>query len=199
MQEFEALRNVISAMIKIRAEEFSEFSSRCSIRKYNRKSLLAEPGNIPQEVFFITSGILRVLLTDRDGSEHTIHFATENQFIADYGNFIMQTPAVYTLEALEDLTVVVIPRATIEWGYQHLEEGDKLGRLIAEYYFIYQDTRIRNQYRWTPGERFANLQQVFPDLINRVPQHMIASFLGITSVHLSRLKGQAKDQDSLKN
>ena len=63
-----------------------------------------------------------------------------------------------------------------------------MGRLIAEYYFIYQDNRIQNNYFRTPKERYDNITQVFPNIHNRVPQHMIASYLGITSIHLSRLK-----------
>jgi hypothetical protein len=95
---------------------------------------------------------------------------------------------VYTLEALERTEAIVLPRTSIEWGYQHLEQGDRLGRLIAEYYFIYQDQRIYNLYSRTPKERYDAITEVFPDIHNRVPQHMIASYLGITSVHLSRLK-----------
>lgn len=66
-----------------------------------------------------------------------------------------------------------------------------MGRLIAEWYFIYKDTRIKNLYALTPKERYDQITDVFPNIHNRVPQHMIASYLGITAVHLSRLKKQA--------
>jgi hypothetical protein len=55
--------------------------------------------------------------------EHTIHFALENQFIADYSNFIQKLPSFYSLQALEETEVVVLPRATIDWGYEHLQAG----------------------------------------------------------------------------
>ena len=98
---------------------------------------------------------------------------------------------MYTLEALEDTRVTILPRSAIEWGYSHLNEGDKMGRLIAEFYFIYQDNRIKNQYIRTPKERYDSITDVFPNIHNRVPQHMIASYLGITPIHLSRLKKTA--------
>ncbi len=120
--------------------------------------------------------------------EHTIHFALENQFIADYSNFIQKLPSFYSLQALEETEVVVLPRATIDWGYEHLQAGQKMGRLIAEYYFIYQDDRIKNTYIRTPKQRYDSITEVFPNIHNRVPQHMIASYLGITPIHLSRLK-----------
>jgi len=81
-----------------------------------------------------------------------------------------------------------MPRSAIEWGYRELKQGDRLGRLIAEFYFIYQDNRINNQYIRSPKERYNSISQVFPNIHNRVPQHMIASYLGITPIHLSRLK-----------
>lgn len=69
-----------------------------------------------------------------------------------------------------------------------MKEGNKLGRLIAEYYFLYKDARIANLYELSPKERYDSLTDTFPDIHNRAPQHMIASYLGITAVHLSRLK-----------
>jgi len=76
--------------------------------------------------------ILKVLITNKEGTENIIHFALENQFIADYSNFMQQQPSFYTFQALEETEVVVLPRKTIEWGYENLTEGQKMGRLIAE-------------------------------------------------------------------
>lgn len=183
-QIIQAIRN----MINIPENELNEFLGSCFLRTYRRKEMLSQPLKVPNEIFFINSGIVRVVITDSKGAEHTIHFALEGQFIADYSCFMQRQPSFYSLEALEDSEVVVLPRSAIEWGYQNLTEGDKLGRLIAEFYFIYQDNRIKNQYIRTPKERYDSITEVFPDIHNRAPQHMIASYLGITPVHLSRLK-----------
>jgi hypothetical protein len=74
---------------------------------------------------------------------------------------------------LEETEVVVLPRIAVEWGYKNLKEGQKMGRLIAEYYFIYQDDRIKNLYVRTPKQRYDSITKVFPSIHNRVPQHMI--------------------------
>lgn len=175
-------------MIQISDAELDAFLSQTITHTFKRQTLLSQPGAVPNEVFFIIQGLIRVLITDYEGTEHTIHFAMENQFIADYSNFMQRQPADYTLQAVEDTQVVILPRAAIDWGYKHLAEGQKLGRLIAEFYFIYQDNRIRNLYARTPKQRYDSITDVFPNIHNRVPQHMIASYLGITPVHLSRLK-----------
>lgn len=175
-------------MIHISEEELESFLDQCIIKTFKRHEFLSRPGVTPNEIFFINKGILRVIVSDRDGTEHSIHFAMENQFIADYSCFMLRQPSLYTLQAIEETQVVVMPRAAIEWGYKNIQEGDKLGRLIAEYYFIYQDNRIKNLYARTPKERYDSITEVFPNIHNRVPQHMIASYLGMTPVHLSRLK-----------
>lgn len=184
----QALQQAIASMVSISEPELKEFLSRCFRKEFKKKSLLSEDDKHIHEVYFIEKGILRVKIADLDGREHTTHFAIENQFIADYNAFLTRQKSRYQLEALEDTQVVVLPREAIEWGYAHLKEGNKLGRLIAEYYFIYLDTRIQHQYTLTAKERYDLMNSIFPNIHNRVPQHMIASYLGITPIHLSRIK-----------
>ncbi len=184
----EQIRQAIRQMISVSDAELEHFLEPCYTQVFPRKSYLSEANKVPNEIFFINKGIIRTTIDDKSGKENTLHFALENQFIADYSNFMLGQPALYNLIAIEETEAVVIPRKSIEWGYQNMTEGDKLGRTIAEFYFIYQDTRIKNLYARSPKERYDEIEQVFPNIHNRVPQHMIASYLGITPVHLSRLK-----------
>lgn len=187
----EQIRRAIRQMIKVSDSELDRFLDPCPVKRFDKKEIISRPGVTPNEIFFITSGLIRVFITDKEGTAHTIHFALENQFIADYSCFLLREPSLYTLQTMEACDIVVLPRTAIEWGYQDLTEGQKLGRLIAEYYFVYQDSRIKNTYIRTPKEWYDSITEVFPDIHNRVPQHMIASYLGITPVHLSRLKKAA--------
>lgn len=184
----EQLRQTIRHMIAISDDELQGLLELCFLKTFRRKELLSQPGKVCDEVFFIKKGIIRVIIADKNGQENTVHFALENQFIADYGSFIQQTPSIYSLQALEITDTVVLPRAAIDWGYQNLQQGDRLGRMIAEYYFVYLDNRIQNLYAHNPKERYDGINQIFPNIHNRAPQHMIASYLGITPIHLSRLK-----------
>jgi CRP-like cAMP-binding protein len=184
----EQIKQVMKQMISVSEDELNNFLNKAVIKTFKRQEFLSRPNIIPNEIYFINKGLIRVLITDNEATEHTIHFALENQFIADYSNFIQNLPSIYSLQALEETEVVVIPKSTIEWGYQNLIDGQKMGRLIAEYYFIYQDNRIKNSYIRSSKQRYDSITEVFPNLHNRVPQHMIASYLGITPIHLSRLK-----------
>ena len=188
---FDQIHATISSMITVSEAELHSFIQYCSVKNFKKQAILNKPGVVPDEIFFINKGLLRVLVMDHKGVEHTLHFAMENQFIADYSSFMRKEPSMNTLQAIEATEVVVIPRKAVEWGYENMKQGDRLGRYIAEYYFIYQDNRNRNQYVRTPKERYDSITDIFPNIHNRVPQHMIASYLGITPVHLSRLKKAA--------
>jgi CRP-like cAMP-binding protein len=184
----EQIRHIMKQMISISEDELNDFLSQSITKTFKRNETVSRTNAVPNEIFFINKGLIRVMITDNKGTEHTVHFALENQFISDYSNFMQKQPSFYTLQALEETQVVVLPRSAIEWGYKNLQEGEKMGRLIAEYYFIYQDNRIKNTFSRTPKQRYDSITDVFPNIHNRVPQHMIASYLGITPVHLSRLK-----------
>ncbi|MBD3750675.1 MAG: Crp/Fnr family transcriptional regulator [Sphingobacteriales bacterium] len=184
----EQIRQIIKQMISITEDELNDFLGQSIAKTFKRNETVSRTNAVPNEIFFINKGLIRVMITDNEGTEHTVHFALENQFISDYSNFMQKQPSFYTLQALEETQVVVLPRSAIEWGYKNLREGEKMGRLIAEYYFIYQDNRIKNTFSRTPKQRYDSITEVFPNIHNRVPQHMIASYLGISPVHLSRLK-----------
>ncbi len=182
------LAYVMQQMIELAEEELRAMLGFCKLQQLPKHHVFSTPGTIPHDIYFINSGLVRVIVSDRDATEHTMHFALENQFIADYSAFMRQEKSMYALRTEEPTELVVLPRDGIEWGYANLKQGDRLGRLIAEFYFIYQDNRLKNLYARTPKERYDSIGEVFPNIHNRVPQHMIASYLGITPVHLSRLK-----------
>jgi len=188
----EPLIAAIRSMIDISDSELESFLKLCHTQKFVPKAFLGRQGEVCNEIFFIVKGITRSTIFDHQGAEHTIHFSPENQFIADYTSFMLRTPANNNIQAIEETEVVVLPRKAIEWGYAHLAQGEKMGRLIAEYYFIYFDNRLKNQYVFTPAQRYENISRIFPNIHNRVPQHMIASYLGVSPVHLSRLKKELR-------
>ncbi|MBK8371876.1 MAG: hypothetical protein IPL20_11020 [Saprospiraceae bacterium] len=96
---------------------------------------------MPDEIFFINKGIIRVLITDNEGTEHTIHFAMENQFIADYSHFIQRQPSIYSLTNNGRNRGCYIA-CMLEWVTNHLKEGQKWAGL-SQILFIYQDDRIK--------------------------------------------------------
>jgi CRP-like cAMP-binding protein len=184
----EQIKQFMKQLINVSENELNDFLFQAITKTFKRNEIVSQANVIPNEIFFINKGLVRLLIIDNEGTEQTTHFAIENQFIVDYSNFIQIKPSFYTLQSVEETEVIILPRSTIEWGYMNLTEGQKMGRLIAEFYYIYLSDRIKNMYVRTPKQRYDSITEVFPNIHNRVPQHMIASYLGITPVHLSRLK-----------
>lgn len=182
----------IRQIIELSDSEGQAFESRTQLRTWPKKALLSQQGEVCQEVLFIQQGLVRVFLTDGAGEEKTVHFAMPGSFICEYSSFLTQAPALYTLQALSPVEAVVMPRATIAWGYDNLRQGDRFGRLVAEGYFVYLDNRVKSLYTQSAWERYQQFGSLFPSLESQIPQHYIASYLGITPVHLSRLKQQAR-------
>lgn len=172
-------------------EGLRRLMDRCTVRTVPRRHYLSRSGDSIDEVYYIHEGLVRVVLVDPGGTEHTSHLAYEGLLFAEYTAYLTSTPAAYELQALEDTTVVAMPRAAIEWGYAHMRGGERLGRLVAEQYFIYLDRRVRGLLTVPPQERYAELTRIFPGVHARVPQHMLASYLGITPEYLSRMKRAA--------
>lgn len=186
--ELENIKKVISNYIEINNEEWTFYSSQFNIQQFKKRDLLLSQGSICRDIFFVVKGLLRVFFVDNEGEEKTFHFSFENSFSADYESFLKKIPANYSIQALEDTTIVLMSFDMLHGGYKILENGEKLGRLLAEEYFFIFNDKIQAIYTQSPIERYNNLTRKFPDILQRIPQHYIASYLNISSVHLSRLK-----------
>ena len=186
--ELENIKTVISNYIEINDQEWTFYSSQFKVQDFKKRELLLSQGSICRDIFFVVKGLLRVFFVDNEGEEKTFHFSFENSFSADYESFLKKIPANYSIQALEDTTVVLMSFDMLHGGYKILENGEKLGRLLAEEYFFIFNDKIQAIYTQSPLERYNNLTQRFPDILQRIPQHYIASYLNISSVHLSRLK-----------
>jgi len=191
------MHQVISSYIEITDEEWTSYSSMLGVKKIKKKTTLLSEGTLCKEVLFVSKGFLRIYFVDNNGEEKTFHFALENTFATDYKSFLKGVPSNYSIQAMEDSEVFVMPLEMVQGGYQKLQQGEKLGRRIAEDYFMMFNDKIQAIYTQTPLERYKDLTLSFPNIFQRVPQHFIASYLNISAVHLSRLKN-AEPPDLLK-
>ena len=182
------IKKVISNYIEISNEEWISYSSKFCVKEIEKKEIILSQGDICRDVFFVVDGLLRVFFVDNDGEEKTFHFSFENTFSVDYESFLKKIPSNYTIQAMEDTTIVLMSYEMLHEGYKSLRNGEKLGRLLTEEYFFIFNDKIQAIYTQSPIERYNNLTEKFPNILQRIPQHYIASYLNISPVHLSRLK-----------
>lgn len=153
------------------------------------KTLLLREGEIANKIYFIKKGCLR-LWFNNDGNEVTVQFFFENQSIASIESFRNHIPSQFNIETIEASTLLYINR---EYAFKILERSADLRKQLEEFTFerllFYQDlflSRIKNN----PQKRYEELLNKHPEILLRVPQHYIASYLGITSVSLSRIRNR---------
>ncbi len=116
-----------------------------------------------------------------------------NLFLVDYDSFINNTPSHITIDAIEDCELLVVDYEDLQFVYDKLKKGKRLGRLMSQEAYSYLHKKSIDRELKTANERFEEFMQSTPYLLEKVPQYHIATFLGITPQHLSRLKRSYKN------
>lgn len=144
-------------------------------------------GDVCREAAFIESGVFRFYINtgERDA---TYYFAAENEFICDYPSFLPQHPSSVNIQALEAAEIRAISFDDLQRFYRAISLGERFGRLIAEEIFVDSIQQLASFYQDKPAVRYQNFVQRFPQLVQRLPQYYIASYVGIEPQSLSRIR-----------
>ena len=163
------------------------FAQQMHCRSFGKNEIIKASGDTEHYLSFITSGVGGVFAY-RDGHEVCLDFSLENQFFGDYASFILQKPSpVFTL-AVEPLEIYSIGYEDLQKLYNSSPEGIRMARAAAEALFIESQTRQLDLLTKTAEARYRELFVQYPDLLLRIPQKHIASWLGITPESLSRIR-----------
>ena len=184
----ESIRELLTQYVELNDEEWAYFSSMLRFRRVRKGEIILAEGSLSTDIYFILNGVLRTYFTNENGEEKTFHFSLENTFATDYESFLKGSRSKYSIQALEESYLALVSIDMLNDTYKSIRDGEKLGRIIAEKYFFLWSGVIQDIYMLTPLERYNNMKCQFPDILQRIPQHYIASYLNITPVHLSRLK-----------
>ena len=184
---FDAFLDHVAAAIALRPGERAALRARLRRRELAAGTAWVREGARCDEVAFVADGLLRVYFL-ADGDDVTAYFASEGQTVSDYESFLTRAPSRMTIEAIAPATLVVLDRGAVEWAYATLAEGERLGRRIAERLFLATHARLAAFYLESAEARYTRLVAEHPDLLQRVPQHTIASYLGVRPQSLSRIR-----------
>ncbi len=147
-------------------------------------------GEASRKIGFVLQGVFHNFRS-RDGQEHTFYFGREQEFIGDYSSFLPARPAAHAIQALEPARLLTISYDNLQRLYREVREGERFGRLVAEYLFVDVLRQLTSFYEETPEERYARFVRTYPDLQQRVPQYYIASYVGVKPQSLSRIRARA--------
>jgi len=169
-------------------EEQQVIASEIQVDEYKEGSILLRQGDIPTKCYFILKGCIRQYAVDASGREVTSNFYTEEQAVVIYNEHSESKSSNYMLTCLEDCVLVVGNLATINDTYNKYPQLESMtNRMTVEIFGSVQED-FANFIASSPEERFKSLLHKRPGLIDRVPQHQLASYLGVTPESLSRIK-----------
>jgi CRP-like cAMP-binding protein len=188
--ELNPLFDYIAQFTPLTTEEQSILESKVKIREFLKGQFVVQNGDVCKYESFVLSGSLKTFYIDNDGQEHIVMFAVENWWTADLGSFISQTPADFNVQCLENSVLAQIRFEDLQQLYLDIPKLERFFRIIIEKAFVSSQKRVINNFSLPAKERYLKFREQYPQIEQRVPQYMIASYLGITKEFLSKIRSQ---------
>ena len=181
------LQNFFRFFVDFSDEELNEIWHFFRLRKIKKGQLLCTPGEIATETGFVVKGVFRIYYLI-EGKESTRFLGSENIFISSVPSFTTQKPSVEYVEALENAELLMLSFNDLQKMCDISPKWERLVRYLAEYSYNEQQKRIYSLIALTAQERYEEFTKSRPDLIQRIPQYIIANYLGISPETLSRIR-----------
>lgn len=188
------LKEKILQTVAVSDQDLEYAASLFSTRRLKKRQLLLSEGDACRYTIFVQEGLLRSYIVDEKGSEHVLQFAMEGWWAGDLDSFLTGEPSSYFIEALENSRVLLITKPSWEQLLEDIPAFQRFFRIQIQNNLIATQRRLMVSLMDTAEEKYLKLLQSYPDFASRVPQHMIASYIGITRETLSRIRGQMAER-----
>jgi CRP/FNR family cyclic AMP-dependent transcriptional regulator len=187
---FDAINKHISRTCPFTEEELSIFNSLLEVRTVKKKTYLLQPGEICTFEAYINKGCIRNYYIDENGFEVILQFAIEDWWVSDIGSFHEQKPSSMFIETLEDCELLILTVETKEELLTRAPKFERVFRLMVQRNLTSLQHRLMNTISMNAEEKYLDFSKRYPTIAQRVPQHLIASFLGISPEFLSKVRSR---------
>lgn len=169
-------------------QEYEDLAHFFKFRRVPKNVFLNIPGDVCKETYFVLKGAAYSYVTDEKGHKNVFRLAIENMWLSDLSSFLSGRPSKWTLETLEPTDLLYISREDAEASYDVLTFMDRYFRIRFQYAYIALQERIMDMSTTSAADRYQAFAKANPEIIQRMPQYLIASFLGIQPESLSRIR-----------
>jgi CRP-like cAMP-binding protein len=184
------LLDYIAQHVTLTLEEQKVLVASIHQRRYLKGQYIVQQGDVCHFESFVLSGCIKSFYVDPDGQEHITMFAIENWWVADLGSFITQKPADYNVLCLENTEVIQFHFDKLQELYKTIPALERFFRIIIQNAFVASQNRLVQSMSVPAKQRYLAFRQKYPQIEQRVPQYMVASYLGITKEFLSKIRSQ---------
>ncbi|GEC71248.1 cAMP-binding domain of CRP or a regulatory subunit of cAMP-dependent protein kinases [Flavobacterium flevense] len=184
----EILKKHLEKFIQISEEEFLEISTFFKMKTVSKKENLLLEGSICRQHFFVLEGCLRKFFINDKGVENTTEFAIENWWITDNIAYEHGLPTSFYIQAVEKSKILIIDRENQEKLLEQFPKMERYFRFIYQRAYAASQMRIKYLYDFTKEEFYEQLCKKQPEFVQRIPQYLIASFLGFSPEYLSEIR-----------
>lgn len=182
------MKSVFQSIKNLPQEILDQLDDLITVRKLKKGDFLLREDQVCSEIVLIKKGILRSFFFNHQGNEITNCFAFENEFMGSFSSFITQKVAEENIQALTDTEIEVISKDGIEKLYQSSIYWQEVGRKIAEMEYVTLQKRMISFQKLSGTQRYEELYQNHKNYIQLIPLQYLASYLGVTPRHLSRIR-----------
>lgn len=186
----EVLKKHIRKFVSISDADYDAIISYFKIIDVRKKQNLLLEGNICHANYFVVKGCLRLFFINEKGVEQTVQFALENWWLADYTSFSSQKPSDYYIQAIEKSEVLAIDFLSQEKMLKEFPQMDRYFRFIHQRAHAAYQFRIRSLYSASREELYHQFNKLYPQFVQRIPQYLLASYLGFTPEYLSEIRNR---------
>ena len=180
----------IAKIVALTPEEEFLFLSKTTTHKYKAKTILLNAGEVANYTYFVNSGVLRSFNINDNIVEHVMSFACSGWWISDMYSLLSQKPGNLFIQVLEDAEVVLLSKENQEALYKEIPKLERFFRILTENSLVAHQERLMDNLSLTAEERFEKFCNKHHDLIRKVPQKQIASYLGVTPEFFSKMKSK---------
>ena len=180
----------LSKHISLTQQEQELFLSKTEIHQYKAKTVLLNEGEICKTSYFVNSGVLRSFNINDNIVEHVLSFACSGWWISDMYSLLSQKPGNLFIQVLEDAEVVSLSKENQEILFQEIPKLERFFRILTENSLVAHQERLMDNLSLSAEERFEKFSKKYPDLMQKVPQKQIASYLGVTPEFFSKMKSK---------
>ncbi len=182
----------IRRYVSVSETEINKFQSYLKPKRIQKKEFLLKAGQFCKSRYFITKGCVRLFYIDNKGNEQIIHFGIDNWWITDYESLINNKPSILYIQAIETTDLLELPQVSFDELCQNVPQTERLFRKIMEKTYIAIQKRIEYIYSLKGEEQFQLFIAANPEFTQRVPQYMIASYLGMSPEFVSKIRAKKK-------